>query len=285
MDLSIVILHHGRAEAVSESLEALRKAWLPEQTEVLVVNNGARGSNGMVPFSEDASMGPNLPFDLKFFEIKNKGYPQGNNFALKQAKGKFLCILTDVVVEKETFKVLLDYLKKNSGKNLKKGEKGVGLVAPRLIFESGEIQDNYRAFPGFFDQVVKRTFLSKFFLKRMRRHLMWDKDPHVSESVDWLTGAMQVFTRECWDAIGPKDERYFLFMSDVDICRTAWSKGFGVHFVGETQAVHGQARLSGGGIKDVFKKKVVRTHLMDAMKYYWKYRKKDFPELSPSGKQ
>ena len=267
MDLSIVILHHGNPKAVTEGLKALNRAWLPERTEVFVVNNGRRGANGEVPFDK------NLNFDLRYFEIPNKGYPQGNNFALAQASGKYLCILTDVVVEKNTFKTLLAYME---------AQPKVGIVAPRLVYPNGDVQDNYRMFPRPMDLIIKRTFLRKLFRRHMRRYLMWDKDPYESEAVDWLTGAMQVFTRKCWDAIGPKDERYFLFMSDIDICRTAWDRGFEVHFVGDTQSKHDQARLSGGGVSDFFKKKTVRIHVWDAAKYYLKYRNRSMPKHAPS---
>lgn len=248
---------------MTHTLQSLQEAALPEATEVLVVNNGFVGANAKVPFSSDGSIGPVLDFDLKYFEIPNKGYSQGVNFGMEQAKGEFLCILTDVAVEPETFEVLLNYFA-----TVPK----VGIVAPRLRFIDGRIQDNYRVFPHWFDLLVKRTPLRRFFKRRMRKYLMWDKDPHVSEPVDWLTGAMQVLTRECWEAIGPSDERFFLFMSDVDLCQTAWEKGFEVHYVGETQGWHDEARLSGGGLMDVFRKKVVRIHIKDALKYYLKRR-------------
>jgi N-acetylglucosaminyl-diphospho-decaprenol L-rhamnosyltransferase len=189
------------------------------------------------------------------------------------ARGKYLCILTDVVVEKNTFKTILNYMKAHSS---------VGVTAPRLVYADGTIQDNYRVFPSFFDLFIKRTFWRKLLTKRMRRYLMWDKDPEANEAVDWVTGAMQVFSRKCWDKIGPKDERYFLFMSDVDICRTAWAKGFEVHFVGETQSLHDENRLSGGGVMDYFKKKVVRIHVVDAFKYFKKYFLKRLPKRCPS---
>lgn len=262
MDLSIVILHYGRSKEVTRSLQALDRASLPERTEVLVVNNGARGANAQVPFESSQH------FDLRFFEIPNRGYPQGNNFALNLAKGKFLCILTDVVVEPDTLLTLMNYMNQHPK---------VGVVAPRLVYPDGGVQDNYRRFPTFFDLVVKRTPLRALFPRRLRSYLMWDKDTSKSEAVDWLTGAIQMFTRESWDAIGPKDERYFLFMSDVDICRTAWEKGFEVHFVGECQAEHEQSRLSGGGIRDFFRKRVVRIHVWDALKLSWKWRGKSLP--------
>ncbi len=62
------------------------------------MNNGRQGANAEIP------MDPNLDFDLRYFEIPNKGYPQGNNVAFKEASGKFLCILNpDIEVERDTF--------------------------------------------------------------------------------------------------------------------------------------------------------------------------------------
>ncbi len=268
MDLSIVILHHGSPKEVTKNLTALSHAWLPEKTEVFVINNGRKGANAEIPFER------NMKFDLKFFEIPNKGYPQGNNFGFEMVRGAFLCILNpDVRVEKNTFKVLIDYMKVHPR---------VGIVGPRLVYPSGKIQDNYRNFPKARDLVIKRTQLRKLFAKRMRRYLMWDKDPELTEPVDWLTGAFQVFTRKSWNDLGPNDERYFLFMSDLDICRTAWERGYEVHFVGDTQAHHNEGRLSAGGIKSFFKSKVMRIHVLDAMKYYAKYKGKKLPKRAPS---
>ena len=263
MDLSIVILHHGGPREVTANLEALRSAWLPEKTEVLVVNNGKAGSNAKIPFDK------NLKFDLRYFEIENRGYPQGNNFGLALAKGKFLCILNpDIVVREDTVKVLIDYLNAHSR---------VGIAAPRLRYPDGRIQDNYRKFPRPFDLLIKRTFLRRFFKQRMQSYLMWYKDAYKSEPVDWLTGAFQLFTRKAWDALQPNDERFFLFMSDVDICRKAWARGYEVHFVGETEALHNDERLSSGGLLAFFTKKTMRIHVRDAVKYYLKYLLRSLP--------
>lgn len=271
MELSIIILHHGSPKEVTANLQALKAAQLPKQTEVLVVNNGSKNANAKIPF--DA----NPAFDLRYFEIENAGYPQGNNFGLRVARGKFLCILNpDVRVKKNTFKVLLDYMKAHPR---------VGIAAPRLRYPDNSIQDNYRTFPRIFDLIIKRTFLRKIFKYRMRKYLMWDKDSYKSEPVDWLTGAFQLFTRKAWEALKPNDERYFLFMSDVDICRKAWEKGFQVHFVGETEAFHNEGRLSSGGVLAFFTKRTMRIHVWDALKYYRLNLFKRLPKGCPSSRR
>jgi N-acetylglucosaminyl-diphospho-decaprenol L-rhamnosyltransferase len=264
MKLSIVILHHGSPKDVTANLQALRWADLPvgpdgkPDVEVLVVNNGRRGANAEIP------MDANPDFDLRYFEIPNDGYPAGNNFGFAETSGDFLCILNpDIEVEKDTFQVLMDYME---------ARPQVGIVAPRLVYPDGVVQDNFRTFPRWLDLIIKRTFLRRIFRGRMRRYLMWDKDPALSEKVDWLTGALQLFTRKSWEALGPNDERYFLFMSDVDICKTAWKRGWEVHFVGETQCLHNDERLSAGGVMEVFKNKLVRIHIWDAVKFYFKWK-------------
>ena len=182
----------------------------------------------------------------------------------------------DIEVNKHTISILLDYLKDHPK---------VGIVAPRLIYPNGQTQDNFRVFPRPLDLFIKRVkFLRKIFIGKMRKYLMWDKDPSANEPVDWVTGAFQVVTKQCWEAVGPNSEDYFLFMSDLELCRLAWEKGFEVHYVGHARAKHNESRLSGGGIIDVFKKKTMRIHIKDAFTYFKKFFGKKPPKNSPSAK-
>ncbi len=266
MDLSLVLLHHGTPDDVTQTLRSLSRAWLPPRFEVLVLNNGRVGANDLVVVpSEIAS-------SVRFFEIPNEGYPAGVNFGMRLATGKVLAIVTDVAFHDRCIKELMAYLSEHPK---------VGIVAPRLQYPNGRVQDNFRVFPRFWDLVFKRTFLGKLFARRLHRYLMWHKDPKISEPVDWLTGAFQMITREAWEKIGPKDERYFLFMSDVDLCRTAWAKGFEVHFVGSAEAIHKELRLSAGGFLALLRWQM-RQHVLDAARYFWKYLGKSLPALAPS---
>ncbi|MFC1655721.1 glycosyltransferase [Patescibacteria group bacterium] len=270
-ELAIVILHHNTPKEVTENLEALQKAELPERTEIVVVDNGEKNGNGQIP--ESCRNGLNV----RFFDIPNKGFPQGNNFGIEKTDAEYIAMVNpDIVIDEDTFTKLLSYFKNHPK---------VGVVAPRLIYPSGKVQDNYRVFPRPFDLIVKRIpFLRKMMKRRMGRYLMWDKDAEKNEPVDWFTGAFQVVTRKCWDEAGPNSEDYFLFMSDVVICRDAWEKGYEVHFVGEAKALHNEARLSEGGVMDVFRKKTMRIHIKDSWVYFKKYLFKKIPKECPSVK-
>lgn len=271
-ELSIIILQHNSPHEVTSCLRSLQETWLPEKTEIFVIDNGEQHANKKIPKEAYKNLA------IKFFDTPNRGYPNGNNVGLHLADGKYIAIVNpDVTAENNTFKILLEYLKAHPN---------VGIVAPRLIYPNGITQDNYRKFPGPIDLIIKRTeFLGKLFPQRMRKYLMWDKDPAISEPIDWVTGAFEIIKRELFEKINLPDERYFLFMSDIAICRDAWEIGFEVHFVGDAVAHHGEKRLSSGGIRDIFKKKVLRIHIMDALKYYLAYFWKPLPSKSPSGKE
>lgn len=270
--LGIVILQHNTPKEVTENFLALKKADLPPKTHFIVVNNG--GNNANEKIEKNSYEG----FDVEFMDVPNKGFPQGNNVGIARTDAEYIAMVNpDIEVNKNTISTLIDYLKKHPK---------VGIVAPRLIYPNGQTQDNFRVFPRWVDLVIKRIkFLRKMFIGRMRKYLLWDKDPSENDSVDWVTGAFQVITRKCWEAVGPNSEDYFLFMSDLELCRMAWEKGFEVHYVGKAQAGHNESRLSGGGIADIFKKKTMRIHIKDALIYFKKFVGKSIPKNSPSAKE
>ncbi len=267
--LSIIILQHNSAEATTACLQSLQHAWLPEKTEIIVIDNGGKKANEKIPATAYNVL------HVRFFDIPNKGYPNGNNFGIRHADGQYVAFINpDIIVEKNALKVLLGYLEKNPV---------VGIVAPRLVYPDGSVQDNYRVFPQFFDLIIKRTgFLRKLFPQRMRQYLMWDKNPLINEAVDWVTGAFEIVSHDCLEKTGFHNEKYFLFMSDIEICRKAWEIGYEVHFVGEAHAFHNDERLSSGGFMAFFKKKVLRLHVKDAFQYFFSHFGKSLPRKSPS---
>lgn len=67
------------------------------------------------------------------------------------------------------------------------------------------------------------------------------------ESVDALTGAVLLVTRDLIERIGFLDEAYFVYVEDADYCARARAAGFEPRFVGAAVAVHAGSGSSGGG--------------------------------------
>jgi GT2 family glycosyltransferase len=268
--LSIIILQHNTPEFVTENLQSLDKCTLPPDTHIVVINNGGNNANAKIDTSKLHHIKPD------FYEIPNTGFPAGNNFGLSKTQAQnYAFINPDIVVNPDTFIKLLNYLEQNPG---------VGIISPQLVYPDGTIQDNYRVFPRVLDLIIKRIpLLRKKFTQRMRNYLMWNRNPDESEAVDWVTGAFIIVRHDCMSKLKKHDDdRYFIFMSDVAICREAYKLGYETHIVGQVKCLHNDQRVSHGSIRDIFKSKIIRIHIKDAISYFWHYLLEPIPKNAPS---
>ena len=101
--------------------------------------------------------------------------------------------------------------------------------------------------------------------------------------IDWCTGALWLIRRDALEEIAGHDEQYFLFMSDIALCRELWNAGWHVHVVPKAKAIHGEARLSAGNPFTMLLKRTGRHHMQDAVRFHYTYWGEPAPPLSPSG--
>ncbi len=263
MKLSIIILNFNSQDFTDKCLKSLAKFPLKSEYEILIIDNASK-NNELEKIRQKWENKEHK--NIKFIHSpKNLGYGQGNELAIKQAKGEYVAVINpDIEVNKNTLDGLLDFLDKNPK---------VGLVGPRLYYKNGSTQDSFRRFPVPIDLLIKRVnFLRKRFQGRMAKFLMWDVDFKKPIPVDWVVGAFFVMRKKAWEEVGGFDPRYFLFFEDTDICRTMWKKGWEVYYNPLYTAIHNHERLSEtSGLLDIFCKKTVRTHIASGFKYFFKW--------------
>ena len=73
-----------------------------------------------------------------------------------------------------------------------------------------------------------------------RRYRQLDVDPTLPRDVDWVSGAAVWLRREALDDIGGWDERYFMYMEDVDLCLRLRRAGWRVEYLPSGEVVHVQ---------------------------------------------
>jgi len=120
------------------------------------------------------------------------------------------------------------------------GEPAVGVVAPRLTDEQGNLQWSLRR-----DPTIRRA-LGEALLggTRAGRHPGWgevitDPDRYRSPTdVDWASGACLLVTAACARDVGPWDESFFLYSEETDFCLRARDRGWRVRYTPAAQAVH-----------------------------------------------
>ena len=86
--------------------------------------------------------------------------------------------------------------------------------------------------------------------------------------------------REAALAVGPMDDRFFMYMEDVDWCRRFWEQGFRVVYDPEAVAYHYHAKGSArGGILGLFFNRLTWWHIASAYRYFMKYLGKPAPTV------
>lgn len=103
-----------------------------------------------------------------------------------------------------------------------------GVVGPRVLDRSGQVDASARRFPGPSTAVAGRSsWLSRRFPGNWlsRRNLL-ARDATSAVDVDWLAGACLMTRRDVFDQLGGLDERFFLYWEDADYCRRVTNAGW-----------------------------------------------------------
>lgn len=88
---------------------------------------------------------------------------------------------------------------------------------------------------------------------------------------DWVSGGAMFVRMAAVKAAGGMDERYFLYMEDVDWCRLFWSKGWRVAYHPEIKVIHrAQHQNTRGGLWHALSP-ATRHHFMSYLKYLMKW--------------
>jgi GT2 family glycosyltransferase/lipopolysaccharide/colanic/teichoic acid biosynthesis glycosyltransferase len=140
-----------------------------------------------------------------------------------------------------------------------------GLVAPRLVLPDGRDQESPRRFYDLRTLLARRTVLGRLpnLAAHAARHTDADDRPGV-RAVDWVTGAAMLLRRDAVAASGPFDERYFLYVEDLDLCRRLHAGGTPVGFVVESVVHH---RFGGASRRQVPWNPLFLHHLRSGVLY------------------
>ena len=79
-----------------------------------------------------------------------------------------------------------------------------------------------------------------------RRYRQLDADWTAPRDVDWVSGAAVFLRRAAIDSVGGWDERYFMYMEDVDLCWRLRRLGWRVAYDPGGEAVHFQGASTAG---------------------------------------
>jgi len=251
-------------------LKGVEAAGLQFPFEYILVDNAPGDGTG-------AMVRERFPWVTVIDAPRNVGFGAGNNLAFKRMRGTYAMLTNpDLTVFPGEIEKLVKFLDDNHD---------VGFAGPALHNPDGSRQESCYRFPTPMIPVYRRTFLGSLPSGRRAIHhyLMRDalKDNEPTE-VDALMGSAILMRRRTLDEIGMFDERYFMYMEEVDICRRAWMNHWRVAYVPSAKLVHYHQRESRIDRPwQILTHKPARAHIVSALYYFWKYRKAKHPHLIP----
>ena len=267
MDLSIIILNYHNKNLSKELLKNLLQLDLKYNYEIIVIDNASY--DGIEEVAKSFA-------EVKFIQSKkNGGFAYGNNLGIKEAKGKYIMIMNpDLAILSPAIDIMVKYLEDNPL---------VGLIGPRLINADKSIQYSCTNFPDWHLPFYRRTSLAKSQAgqKWLDNYLMKDLDHYQNSYVPALFGACLMFRRSALEKVGLLDERYFMYMEDLDWSRRFWEEGYKVAYIGKAEVIHLHRRQSAAdSFSELIFSKSARHHLKSFAKYFWKFRAKKLPPVA-----
>ncbi|MES2409819.1 MAG: glycosyltransferase family 2 protein, partial [Bacteroidota bacterium] len=210
MQLSVIILNYNVRHFLELCVLSVQKAIQNLDAEIIVIDNNS---------SDDscAMMKQRFP-NIKLIENKeNSGFPKGNNIAVKEAKGEYICILNpDTVVAEDTFEKVLAFAKSKTD---------VGIVGCKLIDGTGNfLPESKRGIPTPWVAFTKIFGLYKMFPKSalFNEYYAQHLDENQTGKVDILVGAFMVMKRELYNQLEGFDEKCFMYADDIDLSYRAF---------------------------------------------------------------
>ncbi|WP_396160404.1 glycosyltransferase family 2 protein [Flavobacterium sp.] len=225
MQLSVIILNYNVRYFLEQCVRSVQKALENIDAEIIVVDNN----------STDASceMMKQLFPQITLIENKeNLGFPKGNNIAVQQAKGEYICILNpDTVVAEDTFEKILNFKFQIPNSQL-------GIIGCKLIDGTGNfLPESKRGLPTPYVAITKIFGLykiSNFFGKYYAQHL----SENQSGKVDVLVGAFMMMKRDLYLKVGGFDENCFMYSDDIDLSYMIQKLGMENFYFHETSLIH-----------------------------------------------
>jgi N-acetylglucosaminyl-diphospho-decaprenol L-rhamnosyltransferase len=119
----------------------------------------------------------------------------------------------------------------------------IGICGCRMLDEDGRDEFNCWRFPSFGIWVGKLTGLSYLFPQWIPMQRMSAEELSGSGPVDQVIGAYNLIRRPLYEALGGFDERFFVYLEDVDLALRARELGFSSYYL-KSVVVHHVGRVS-----------------------------------------
>lgn len=216
MSFAYVVVTYRSARDLPDCLDALQ-ADRPDDASIIIVDNASPDDSADI-----ARRHPSQPQIID--SARNLGFGGGCNVgvAASTADTIFLVNPDARVLPGATMRL----------RAALEADPRLGVVAPKIIdpvaeyrFAAGGAEPSLRSAIGHFLLLGRVPLVRRFF--RPFHLAVVD----VESETDWVSGGAMMLRRSAYDAVGGFDERWFMYMEDVDLCRRIRAAGWTVGYM------------------------------------------------------
>jgi GT2 family glycosyltransferase len=209
--LSIIIVTFNSRADIDACLRALTEG-LHVDREIVVVDNAS--TDGTPAHIRERWPG------IRLLQLgANLGFARATNLGIQQTFGELVLLLNpDTEVPAGAIDRLIAALEH---------DKRLAVVGPRIVDRDGSAELSFGRMVSPLAELRQKVLM--VLVERMTRR---------TRDVDWVTGACLLTYRADLEAVGLLDERFFLYMEDVDLCASIRARGRRVQFVADAEVRH-----------------------------------------------
>jgi GT2 family glycosyltransferase len=220
--LSIIIVTFNSRGDIDACLRSLNDGILVDREIVIVDNASTDGTAAHIrerwPGVRLVALGANL------------GFARATNIGIQQTFGELVLLLNpDTTVPPGAIDRLIGALER---------DRSVAVVGPRVVDEAGRAELSFGKMVAPLAEVRQKTLVVGSQRRLPVLHGIVERMTRRTRDVDWVTGACLLTYRADLEAVGLLDERFFLYLEDVDLCASMRARGRRVRFIADVEIGH-----------------------------------------------
>lgn len=223
--MTAVVVNYNAGRALADCVASLETELVDD---IVVVDNGSRDGSM-------ETLAASCPEARRILAGRNLGYGGAANLGARTTSSEYVLVCNpDLVAKPGAVATLLAVLEDRPD---------VAIAGPMLRESSGVVYPSGREFPGM-GEAIGHGFVGLFWGGNpwTRRYRRIGQEQHHAREADWVSGAFFVVRRKAFDAVGGFDERYFMYVEDVDLCWRLHRAGWAVRYEPAAEVVHEQGR-------------------------------------------
>lgn len=248
--ICVVIVNWNAGRQLLECINSINHHGRCHVSEIIVVDNGS--ADGSEAFAERLQ-------NVKLIKAgENLGFGKACNLGAQEATSEYLLFLNpDAALYADTLSKVLTYMQDPA--NAK-----VGICGVQLLDETCHVSRSCARFPSPLGLVAHALGADRIFPRI--GHFMAEWDHAQTRQVDHVIGAFFLVRRDLFEALGGFDERFFVYLEDLDFSYRAHQAGWHSVYLADVQAFH-----AGGGTSNQVKARRLFYSLRSRLLYSFKH--------------